>query len=306
MKDLQLSDPILNFISLNKNKTPNKNIRYKKNNLFEIDSFLPRPSSNDHYYIDKSDPDNNTFYEEVFPFDKCPPMSNTYYNMNENFNSNLKYLRLSMTKIPKSKKELDKIGIPFGIYFQPFAKINNEESPIHEINIYNKFSCENIIKCEYCGTYCNKYFILKEIFNGNTSKIEYKIKCNICQLSSEVNINETLLNIYFHQSDKMRLNFLQERLFKNRKYAYDNEPIKSKRDIKLFCFPYITNEYVEKVEKKKNKKFKRVFSFSIDLTKYSYQIGIIDYYFKCIKNILYQMDEFSKKYSHGKMNNYKY
>lgn len=52
------------------------------------------------------------YFTEEFPYEQIPPYSNTYVNWNEiNINSNIKFLRCSVPKIPNNIN-LEELGIP--------------------------------------------------------------------------------------------------------------------------------------------------------------------------------------------------
>jgi hypothetical protein len=90
---------------------------------------IPRPNQFDEVYklAEKLEPVYET-NEEVHP-----PHSSVYYVVNETQNSSCRFMRSTLTKIPTDQAQLTSSSLPFGLYFQPFAEIAENEKEVPKV-----------------------------------------------------------------------------------------------------------------------------------------------------------------------------
>jgi hypothetical protein len=65
--------------------------------------------------------------------DSTPPLSTSYYVVNETQNSNPRFIRTSMMKIPTDQSVLSNSQLLLGLYCQPFAEVDEAEKEIPKV-----------------------------------------------------------------------------------------------------------------------------------------------------------------------------
>jgi protein transport protein SEC24 len=89
---------------------------------------IPRPNQFDEVY--RNADKQNIYYtnEETFP-----PYSTSYYIVNETQNSNPRFIRTTMTRIPTDQSVITNSSLTFGLYCQPFAELDENEKPVPKV-----------------------------------------------------------------------------------------------------------------------------------------------------------------------------
>ena len=165
----------------NNNKTNNYNsdmyILKRKQNMIDPES-IPHPSEFEDYYL-------NINQENIFSTSvgRHPPHSISKYIVNETENSSCRLIRSSLIKFPTDQSLLNKTGILFGLYCQPFAEYNEKEKKIPKV-----YASQGFFRCKNCNAYANNKckLIYKDIGNR-------KLICNICNTENDV-LNDDLFN----------------------------------------------------------------------------------------------------------------
>ena len=61
------------------------------------------------------------------------PFSNTFYSVQETDNSSIKLIRPSHLFLPTEPYVFEQMKLPLGLYFQPFVKLNEDDSSIPKV-----------------------------------------------------------------------------------------------------------------------------------------------------------------------------
>ena len=168
-----------NTINNNKNKNISNNnidmfLLKRKQNMIDPDS-IPHPSEFEDYFLNyKSE---NIFTTSV---GNHPPHSITKFTVNETENSSCRLIRSSLIKMPTDQGLLNKTGILFGLYCQPFADFNEKEKEIPKVD-----ASEGFFRCKNCNAYANNKCNL--IFDNLGQR---KLICNICKNENIITNND--------------------------------------------------------------------------------------------------------------------
>lgn len=163
------------------NKNINKNndmyILQRKQNMIDPES-IPHPSEFEDYYLNNN---NDNFF--ITSVGNHPPHSISKFIVNETENSSCRLIRSSLIRFPTDQGLLNKTGILFGLYCQPFANYSEREKAIPKVDASKGF-----FRCKNCNAYAN-----------NKCKLIYKdirqrvLMCNICNTENIIN-NDDLFN----------------------------------------------------------------------------------------------------------------
>ena len=161
----------------NINKTNDMYILQRKQNMIDPES-IPHPSEFEDYYLNNN---NDNFF--ITSVGNHPPHSISKFIVNETENSSCRLIRSSLIRFPTDQGLLNKTGILFGLYCQPFADYSEREKAIPKIDASKGF-----FRCKNCNAYAN-----------NKCKLIYKdigqrvLMCNICNTQNIIN-NDDLFN----------------------------------------------------------------------------------------------------------------
>ena len=161
----------------NINKTNDMYILQRKQNMIDPES-IPHPSEFEDYYLNNN---NDNFF--ITSVGNHPPHSISKFIVNETENSSCRLIRSSLIRFPTDQGLLNKTGILFGLYCQPFADYNEREKLIPKVDASKGF-----FRCKNCNAYAN-----------NKCKLIYKdigqrvLMCNICNAENIIN-NDDLFN----------------------------------------------------------------------------------------------------------------
>ena len=165
----------------NKNNSNNNDIDMfllkRKQNMIDPDS-IPHPSEFEDYFLNHKS--ENIFTTSV---GNHPPHSITKYTVNETENSSCRLIRSSLIKIPTDQGFLNKTGLLFGLYCQPFADFSEKEKEIPKVDASKGF-----FRCKNCNAYANNKCNLVYDSTG-----ERKLVCNICK-NENIITNSDLFN----------------------------------------------------------------------------------------------------------------
>lgn len=203
---------------------------------------IPRPNHNDDVYKNSQ---GLPFY--ITNEDTLPPYTNTYFIANESQNSNPKYIRSTLTKVPNDPSIISSSNLSLALVVQPFAEILNEESPIPKINSPN-----GIIRCKRCSSYINNKY--KIDFNKQNKRVAI---CNLCSSQIELDPNNPL----------MKSEYLHNR---------DNSP--------ELTFP--TVDFLAPTAMKHTNQFQPHYLFMFDISQLSLELGFPSYIINSIQNTL--------------------
>ena len=163
------------------NKNTNNNtdmfLLKRKQNMIDPDS-IPHPSEFEDYFLNHKS--ENIFTTSV---GNHPPHSITKYTVNETENSSCRLIRSSLIKIPTDQGFLNKTGLLFGLYCQPFADFSEKEKEIPKVDASKGF-----FRCKNCNAYANNKCNLVYDSTG-----ERKLVCNICK-NENIITNSDLFN----------------------------------------------------------------------------------------------------------------
>ena len=161
----------------NINKTNDMYILQRKQNMIDPES-IPHPSEFEDYYLNNN---NDNFF--ITSVGNHPPHSISKFIVNETENSSCRLIRSSLIRFPTDQGLLNKTGILFGLYCQPFADYSEREKLIPKVDASKGF-----FRCKNCNAYAN-----------NKCKLIYKdigqrvLMCNICNTENIIN-NDDLFN----------------------------------------------------------------------------------------------------------------
>lgn len=137
---------------------------------------IPRPN-----YFDEVYKNENKQYFYSTNSDLLPPQSNTFFIANETENSNPKFIRSTLSKIPNDPSVITSSNLNFGLVVSPFSELlsNYQENEPPKVEAE-----EGIFRCKRCEAYINNKF--KIDYSNNYKKIAV---CNLCGNSNELNPN---------------------------------------------------------------------------------------------------------------------
>ena len=162
-----------------KNKIEKENMHIMKRIQNSIDpEALPHPCEFEDYFLNQN---NQNIYETKVG--SHPPHSITQYTVNETENSSCRLIRSSLIKFPTDQNLLNNIGIPFGLYCQPFADFSDNEKEIPKVDASKGF-----FRCRNCNAYANNKCNL--IYN----KGKRILICNICKTENIIENNDLFNN----------------------------------------------------------------------------------------------------------------
>ena len=162
-----------------KNKIEKENMHIMKRIQNSIDpEVLPHPCEFEDYFLNQN---NQNIYETKVG--SHPPHSITQYAVNETENSSCRLIRSSLIKFPTAQNLLNNIGIPFGLYCQPFADFSDNEKEIPKVDASKGF-----FRCRNCNAYANNKCNL--IYN----KGKRILICNICKTENTIENNDLFNN----------------------------------------------------------------------------------------------------------------
>ena len=174
----EIEKELLEEESKNENKKDNFYLKKRFQNSIDPES-IPHPCEFEDFYLNENN--QNTFSTDV---GKHPPHSITKYTVNETENSSSRLIRSSLIKFPTDQNLLNKIGIPFGLYCQPFADHFKSEKEIPKVDATKGF-----FRCRNCNAYANNK--CKLFYNEKRQRI---LLCNICKTENIVENNDLFIN----------------------------------------------------------------------------------------------------------------
>ena len=162
---------------INNQLNTNMYLLQRKQNLIDPES-IPHPCEFEDYFYNLES--ENNFVTAV---GKHPPHSISKYIVNETENSSCRLIRSSLIKVPINQNLLNKTGILFGLYCQPFADFSEYEKKIPIVDASKGF-----FRCKNCNAYVNNKFNL--IYNSDRQRI---LVCNLCKTDNVI-LNDDLFN----------------------------------------------------------------------------------------------------------------
>ena len=135
--------------SKNTNKKQNMYLMKRIQNSIDPEA-IPHPCEFEDFFF--NDDNDNIFATDV---GKHPPHSITKYTVKGTENSSSRLIRSSLIKFPTDQNLLNKIGIAFGLYCQPFADFSENEKEIPKVDASKGF-----FRCRNCNAYANNKFQL--------------------------------------------------------------------------------------------------------------------------------------------------
>lgn len=124
-----------------------------------------------------------------------PPYSTSHFIVKETQNSSCRLLRPSSYKVAIDKNFYDNTSLVFGLYTQPFAEFNLNESEIPKVKIQ-----EQLFRCKQCSCYLNNKF--KIIYNA---KGNICAKCNICDYENDPDESKCKVKDEYFYSDSSKI-----------------------------------------------------------------------------------------------------
>ena len=164
--------------SKNTNKKQNMYLMKRIQNSIDPEA-IPHPCEFEDFFF--NDDNENIFATDV---GKHPPHSITKYTVKETENSSSRLIRSSLIKFPTDQNLLNKIGIAFGLYCQPFADFSENEKEIPKVDASKGF-----FRCRNCNAYANNKCNL--IYNEKRQRI---LICNICKTENIIENNDLFNN----------------------------------------------------------------------------------------------------------------
>ena len=193
------------------------------------------------------------FNNEKLPFYEtnigtAPPHSTTFYSVKETQNSSCRFIRPTLNSVPISQSLLNETNLLFGICVQPFAEIPEYEEKIPKVE-----AGENIFRCKQCKSYINNKYNIS--YSAQNKQVAI---CNLCQYENELEINKPGIKNEYLTSD------------------YNNCPELVKPTI----------DFIAPTNFKSSKIFIPHYLFMIDISEYSYQLGLPSYVINSIQTNL--------------------
>ena len=177
-----------------------------------------------------------------------PPLSTSFYSVKETQNSSCRYIRPSINTVPISQSLLNETNLLFGICVQPFAEIPDYEEAIPKVQ-----TGDSIFRCKQCKSYINNKYNIS--YSNQNKQIAI---CNLCHFENELDINNKGIKSEYLSSD------------------YSNCPELTKPTV----------DFIAPSNFKSSKLFKPHYLFMIDISEYSYQLGLPSYIVNSIQTNL--------------------
>ena len=244
----------------NNNDKSNTEETYKEQNVTPKHKTSQRHKTADNEYnINPTQIPRPNQYDEVYfnneklPFYEtnigtAPPHSTTFYSVKETQNSSCRFIRPTLNSVPISQSLLNETNLLFGICVQPFAEIPEYEEKIPKVE-----AGDNIFRCKQCKSYINNKYNI----SYSTQNKQVAI-CNLCQYENELEINKPGIKSEYLTSD------------------YTNCPELIKPTI----------DFIAPTNFKSSKIFIPHYLFMIDISEYSYQLGLPSYVINSIQTNL--------------------
>ena len=178
----------------------------------------------------------------------APPHTTTFYSVKETQNSSCRYIRSTLNSVPISQSLLNETNLLFGICVQPFAEIPDYEDKIPIVQ-----TSDEIFRCKQCKSYINNKYNIS--YSAQNKQVAI---CNLCQYENELDINNPGIKSEYLSSD------------------YSSCPELTKPTI----------DFVSPKNFKSSKLFIPHYLFMIDISEYSYQLGLPSYVINSIKTNL--------------------
>ena len=178
----------------------------------------------------------------------APPHSTSFYSVKETQNSSCRYIRPTLNSVPISQSLLIETNLLFGICVQPFAEIPDYEEVIPKVQ-----TGDNIFRCKQCKSYINNKYNIS--YSNQNKQIAI---CNLCHYENELDINNKGIKSEYLSSD------------------YSNCPELTKPTV----------DFIAPASFKSSKAFVPHYLFMIDISEYSYQLGLPAYIINSIQTNL--------------------
>ena len=178
----------------------------------------------------------------------APPHSTSFYSVKETQNSSCRYIRPTLNSVPISQSLLIETNLLFGICMQPFAEIPDYEEVIPKVQ-----TGDNIFRCRQCKSYINNKYNIS--YSNQNKQIAI---CNLCHYENELDINNKGIKSEYLSSD------------------YSNCPELTKPTV----------DFIAPASFKSSKAFVPHYLFMIDISEYSYQLGLPAYIINSIQTNL--------------------
>ena len=175
-------------VANNKNKNINTDmfLLQRKQNMIDPES-IPHPSEFEDYYLNNNN--ENIFTTSV---GSHPPHSISKFIVNETENSSCRLIRSSLIRFPTDQNLLNKTGILFGLYCQPFADYDEKEKQIPKVDASKGF-----FRCKNCNAYANNKCLLNFKDIGQRVLI-----CNICKTENIISNDD-----FFNNEENIELTY---------------------------------------------------------------------------------------------------
>jgi protein transport protein SEC24 len=178
----------------------------------------------------------------------APPHTTSFYSVKETQNSSCRYIRPTLNSVPISQSLLIETNLLFGICVQPFAEIPDYEEVIPKVKTE-----DNIFRCRQCKSYINNKYNIS--YSNQNRQIAI---CNLCHYENELDINNKGIKSEYLSSD------------------YSNCPELTKPTV----------DFIAPASFKSSKAFVPHYLFMIDISEYSYQLGLPAYIINSIQTNL--------------------
>ena len=178
----------------------------------------------------------------------APPHTTSFYSVKETQNSSCRYIRPTLNSVPISQSLLIETNLLFGICVQPFAEIPDYEEVIPKVKTE-----DNIFRCRQCKSYINNKYNIS--YSNQNRQIAI---CNLCHYENELDINNKGIKSEYLSSD------------------YSNCPELTKPTV----------DFIAPASFKSSKAFIPHYLFMIDISEYSYQLGLPAYIINSIQTNL--------------------
>ena len=188
----------------------------------------------------------------------APPHTTSFYSVKETQNSSCRYIRPTLNSVPISQSLLIETNLLFGICVQPFAEIPDYEEVIPKVKTE-----DNIFRCRQCKSYINNKYNIS--YSNQNRQIAI---CNLCHYENELDINNKGIKSEYLSSD------------------YSNCPELTKPTV----------DFIAPASFKSSKAFIPHYLFMIDISEYSYQLGLPAYIINSIQTNLELMHNAENSY----------
>ena len=245
--------------SYDNNNTDNPEETYKENATPKHKTSQKHKTPESNYNINPIQIPRPNQYDEIYSNNEklpyyetnigtAPPHTTTFYSVKETQNSSCRYIRSTLNSVPISQSLLNETNLLFGICVQPFAEIPDyeEKIPIVQVN-------DEIFRCKQCKSYINNKYTIS--YSAQNKQVAI---CNLCQYENELDINRPGIKSEYLNSD------------------YSSCPELAKPTI----------DFIAPKNFKSSKLFIPHYLFMIDISEYSYQLGLPSYVINSIKTNL--------------------